>query len=264
MTEEKAKALSNPESFIQEVTEEVRRDRVYSVFRKYGWIGGVLILGIVGGTAFVEWQKSHSAGRAEGFGDALIEALDTGTPEARRAALEGVAADGEQLVLRDMIIASDPEEDRAATLAALERVLANPAATPVWRDLAVLRKVMVLGAELPLAERRGLLEEIATAGRPYRAMAMEQLAYLLVEEGRTDEAITALNALTTTEQATMGLRTRAGQMVTALGGKPPAVASDAVPGDAMPDGIGDEALTGGDVVPAAPAPAGQQGGTAAE
>ena len=36
--------MSNPESFIEEVTEEVRRDRLFAAFRKYGWIGVLLVL----------------------------------------------------------------------------------------------------------------------------------------------------------------------------------------------------------------------------
>ncbi len=42
--------MSNPDSFIEEVTEEVRRDKLYRLFRKYGWIGIVLVLGVVIGT----------------------------------------------------------------------------------------------------------------------------------------------------------------------------------------------------------------------
>lgn len=218
--------MSNPESFIDEVTEEVRRDRLYRLFRRYGWIGGVLILAIVAGTAFVEWRASREEARAEGFGDALIEALDTGTPEERRAALAAVPADGAQAVIRDMIAASDPAEDKAATLAALDRVIADPAAAPAWHDLAVLRRVVVAGADQPLAERRAALEGIAVAGRPYRALAAEQLAYLLIEEGKTDEAIAALSALTEAQDASGGLRGRAAQVITALGGTPPAAEAE--------------------------------------
>ena len=35
--------MSNPDSFIEEVTEEVRRDKLFALFRKYGWIAGCLL-----------------------------------------------------------------------------------------------------------------------------------------------------------------------------------------------------------------------------
>ena len=72
--------MSNPDSFIDEVTEEVRRDRLFRLFRKYGWIGVVIILGLVGGTAWTEWSKSRAESRAQAFGDAVIDALDTARP----------------------------------------------------------------------------------------------------------------------------------------------------------------------------------------
>ncbi len=36
--------MSNNDSFIDEVNEEVRRDKLYALFRKYGWIGVVAVL----------------------------------------------------------------------------------------------------------------------------------------------------------------------------------------------------------------------------
>ena len=216
--------MSNSDSFIDEVTEEVRRDRLFGLYRKYGWIGLVLILGIVGGTAANEWLKSRDEARAEGFGDALIEALDTGSAEERRAALAAVPADGDQALLKALILATDPGEDKPATLAALDAIAADLEAPAHYRDLAVLRRAIVAGADQPLAERRAALEGIAVAGRPYRALAAEQLAYLLLEEGRNDEAIAALGALTQAEDAPTSLRSRAEQVITALGGAVPQAA----------------------------------------
>ncbi|MFN3992981.1 MAG: hypothetical protein ACK4IU_08750 [Tabrizicola flagellatus] len=213
--------MSNPDSFIEEVTEEVRRDRLFGLFRKYGWIGVVVILALVGGTAWTEWQKSRDAARAEAFGDALIDALDHGTPEERREALASVPATGEQVAILNLILGSDPAEDKAATLAALESVANNAALSPAYRDLAVLRRVLVGGADLALADRRAALDGIAVAGRPYRTLAAEQLAYLLIEEGKPDEAVVALTALTQDQEASAALRARAGQVVTALGGTLP-------------------------------------------
>jgi hypothetical protein len=213
--------LSNPDSFIEEVTEEVRRDRLFGLFRKYGWIGGVVVLALVGGAAWTEWTKSRAEARAEVFGDAILDALDLGTPEERRVGLAAVPADGEQSALLQLILATNPDEDRAATLAALDQVAANAALPATYRDLAVLRRVLVAGAEVPLADRRAALEPIAAPGRPYRPLAAELLAYLLVEEGKTDEAIAAMLALIEDQQASGALRQRLSQMVTALGGTLP-------------------------------------------
>ena len=216
--------MSNPDSFIEEVTEEVRRDRLFRLFRKYGWIGVVVIVGLVGGTAWTEWSKAREASRAQAFGDALIDALDQGTPEERREALAAVPAGGEQTAILNLILASDPNEDKAATLAALDKVANDATLSPAYRDLAVLRRVLVAGSDLPVADRRTALDGIAVAGRPYRVLAAEQLAYLLIEDGKPDDAIAALSALMQDQEASGALRARLGQMITALGGTVPETA----------------------------------------
>jgi hypothetical protein len=213
--------LSNPDSFIEEVTEEVRRDRLFNLFRKYGWIGVLVVVAIVGGAAWNEWSKSRAEARAQGFGDALVDALDQGTPDERRAALAAIPADGQQAAILNLILASDPAADKAATLAALDVVVADTTLPASYRDLATLRRVLVAGADVALADRRAALQGIAGPGRPYRTLAEEQLAYLLVEEGKTDEAIAAMLALIQDQEASGALRTRVSQMVTALGGTLP-------------------------------------------
>ena len=221
----KGQGVSNPDSFIEEVTEEVRRDRLFGLFRKYGWIGVLLVLAIVGGAAWNEWSKSRAEARAEAFGDALIDALDLGSPEDRRAALAAIQVDGQQGAILQLILASDPQADRPATLAALDAIIADTGLPASYRDLAVLRRVVVAGADMPLADRRTALQGIATPGRPYRTLAEEQLAYLLIEEGQRDGAITALQALIQDQEASGALRARAGQVVTALGGTLPEASS---------------------------------------
>ncbi len=213
--------MSNNESFIDEVTEEVRRDKLFAMFRKYGWIGIVAVLGIVGGTAFNEWRQSRAEARAQAFGDAVLDALDLGATDERIAALGDVPATGEQAGLLGLMLSTDPESDKTATLAALEAVSNTADLSPLYRDLAVLRRVTVAGADVPLADRRAALQAIAIAGRPYRVLAQEQLAILLIEEGKRDEAISALTALLQDQEASQGLRRRAEQMIVALGGSLP-------------------------------------------
>lgn len=213
--------MSNNDSFIDEVTEEVRRDKLFAAFRKYGWIGVLVILGIVGGTAWNQWHQAQEAARAQAFGDAVLDALDLGAADERMAALADVPATGAQAGLLGLMLSTDPEADKAGALTALDKVAADAALAPIYRDLAVLRRVIVAGADSPLADRRTALEGIAVAGRPYRVLAQEQLALLAIEEGQTDAAITLLTALLTDQEATQGLRTRASQLIVALGGTVP-------------------------------------------
>jgi hypothetical protein len=67
-----------------------------------------------------------------------------------------------------------------------------------------------------------LLDPIAAPGRPFRTLALEQMALLSVEEGKADAAITSLEQLRQDQEAPPGLRSRAEQMIVALGGTPAA------------------------------------------
>ncbi|MDQ2066620.1 hypothetical protein Q9295_09555 [Xinfangfangia sp. CPCC 101601] len=233
--------MSNPDSFIDEVSEELRRDRLFRVFRKYGWIGVVLIIGIVVGTGVVQWRNAQAEARAEAFGDAVLEAYDLGNAADRRAALAAISADGDQAHLLALIEAADPAEDKAATLAALDRMISDASLAPAYRDLAVLRRVLVAGGDMPVAERRASLEPLAEPLRPYSALAREQLAYLMVEEGKAPEAIAALQALIQEQGVSRALQSRAAQMITVLGGTPeaPPVAETATPTAEIDDGFED-------------------------
>jgi hypothetical protein len=210
--------VSKTDSFIDEVTDEVRRDKLFALFRRYGWIGIALVLLIVGGAAWNEWQKAQARARAEAFGDAVLTALDTPDAAARRAALAAVPATGLQAAVLGLLLGSDPSQDQAATLVALDAVAANAALPVSYRDLAVLRSVSVAGAEMPAADRKAALEPLALEGRPYRPLAQEFLALLLVETGDAAGAVTALQALEADPRISAPQRQRVGQLIVALGG----------------------------------------------
>ena len=224
--------MSIPDSFIDEVTDEVRRDKLFAAFRKYGWVGIVLVLLIVGGAAYSEWQKSTAAARAEAFGDAALAALQK--PGAERAgAVAALPADKDQKAILELLMAANPAGDTAASLAALDALAADAAMPQVYRDLAVLRRVAVAGVGQPLADRRTALQGVAIPGRPFRTLAEEQLAYLMIEEGKKDEALKALTALIQDQEAPKAMRQRLGLVITALGGTVPAPAN-AAPASAAP------------------------------
>ena len=66
--------MSDTDSFIDEVTEEVRRDRLYAMMKRYGWIAVLIVILIVGGTAYREFSRAQAETRAQAFGDAIMTA----------------------------------------------------------------------------------------------------------------------------------------------------------------------------------------------
>ena len=49
--------MSDTDRFIDEVTEEVRRDRLFALMRRWGWVAVLIVALIVGGGGWYEWQK---------------------------------------------------------------------------------------------------------------------------------------------------------------------------------------------------------------
>ena len=127
--------MSNPDSFINEISEEVRRDRLYALLRRWGWVAALIVIGIVGGAAWTEWSRANRAAKAQAFGDSVMAALTAEDVAARRAALAGIEpADANQVAILGLLQASAAlDGDDADAQAARDRLLAV-ADTP---DLAV-------------------------------------------------------------------------------------------------------------------------------
>lgn len=205
---------SNPDNFIDEVTEEVRRDQLYGYLKRYGWIGIVLVAGIVGGTAWVEISKSRSAARAAAFGDAMIAALTLEDPAARRAALEAIeTGSADQNAVRVMYLAQSSED--AGKLAA---IYADTSLPLIYRHLAEFRRLLLAGEALEA--RAAGFTALAAPGAPYRLLAEEQLALIDLERGDKNAALGRFKLLTEDTEASAALRQRAQQVIVALGGMP--------------------------------------------
>ncbi len=222
--------MSNTDSFVDEVTDAVRRDRLFAAFRKYGWIGVLLVVLIVGGAALREWQKAKAEDRAQSFGDAALAALEVTDPAARAAAFAALPADADQKALQALLLTATPDGDKATSLATLDALIADKTQPEVYRDLAILRRVALAGTDQPLAERRSALREVAVPGRPFRTLAEEQLAYLLIEEGGKAEALLVLMQLVQDQEAPAAMRRRVASAITAMGGILPVTV--AAPADA--------------------------------
>ena len=213
--------MSNQDSFIDEVTEEVRRDRLFATFRRYGWIGIAAVIVIVGGAAINEWRKASARAEAEALGDAVLSAFQTESAAGRVEALAAIdpddnAARSAVLTLAQataLVEAGEVEE--AVTL--LETLSVDPGAPRVYQDLATL-KAAIVGAGIVEPEIRiGRLNSLVSTGSAFSLMALEQVALAEIEVGNTEAAIAALRQILVDANVTQDLRRRASQLMVSLG-----------------------------------------------
>lgn len=210
--------MSQADSFIEEVTEEVRRDRLYAMARKYGWIAVLAIVGIVGGAAFLEWQKAQERAAAEGLGDAIYAALERESALSRVAALESIDARGNASALVSLLASAEvasADIDRAGDL--LKGIIDNAELPRIYRDLAALKLAGLSEYPIMTSERAALLDPLTVPGAPLRLLAQEQLALLNLEQGETDLARELLQAVADDAEAGAAQRQRIDQILTVIG-----------------------------------------------
>ena len=151
---------------------------------------------------------------------AVIAAMDG---EDRVAALNAVPATGAQLALRQLLIAGVADTaGKADTVAALRSVADDADLPASLRALALLKAVILAGPTMDPVIREAALAGLAAPGAPFRQLAMEQQAVMLVESGQTDAAVTLLRQILQEPELMAGLQQRAAGLIVALGADPAA------------------------------------------
>lgn len=213
--------MSDTDSFIDEVTEEVRRDRLFLMLKRYGWIGGAAVALIVGGAAFREFSKAQDQAAAEALGDGITAALEIDGREEQAAALAAVTADsaGGKAILKMLEAGALAEAGKPAeAVARLEAVAIDGELPPIYRHIASFKALALQTETLSVADRRLQFEALAQPGAPLALLASEQLALLDVEEGNSDAAIARLREIAADAAVSADLKERATQVIVALGG----------------------------------------------
>lgn len=217
--------MSNTDSFINEVSEEVQRDRLFALLRRYGWIAVVVVIALVGGTAWTSIQAERKEAAARDLGDQILVALEAGDSTAQLAALETVQVDGPASAVTAFLKANVAvaADDAAAGLAGLDALATNGDIPEIYRQIAAFRALQLRGtsgpAQATIDERRIGYEALAIPGNPLRLLAEEQLALIDLEAGDTSAAIDRLNAILIDAEVTDGLAQRARELILVLGGE---------------------------------------------
>lgn len=210
--------MSDTDSFIEEVSEEVRRDKLYRFFKKYAWVFVGLVILIVGGAAVSEYLKARDTAASQAVGEALLSAQENNDA----AGFATIAAEGgEAAILAKLdqaaVLAFDGQTGAAAAI--LDAIASDGDVLPLYRDLALLKSVMINGENMTAADLDSALVGLASVGAPFRLLAIEQRAIVSLRNGDTAAALADLKEILDDPSTTQDLRNRTQELTISLGGE---------------------------------------------
>ncbi|PCJ76365.1 MAG: hypothetical protein COA53_03710 [Rhodobacteraceae bacterium] len=210
--------MSETDSFIEEVSGEVRRDKLFGFFKKYLWVFIAIVIFIVGGAAVNEYLKAKRETDAQAVGEALLAAQAANDA----GAFAAVAANGggaKVLAKLDQaaVLAFEGQAGAAATI--LNEISTDGDVLPVYRDLALLKSIMVNGENMSAADLDSAFAGLTSDGAPFRLLAIEQRAIVNLRNGDTEAALSDLGEIMVDTNTTQDLRTRAQELAISLGGE---------------------------------------------
>ena len=215
--------MSDTDSFLQEVSEELRRDRLYRNMRKYGWIAILVVIVIVGAATYREYLKSQAETKAELFGTSIIDALNEKNAADRISKLQKINAPGENAkAVVAMLLSAELIGNETASLemSSLSDAIEGLSVDTHYRDLLNFKILLKSSEIMNLDERMKAFKALSKPGNPFRLLAEEQMALIELELGNTENAIEKISQILLDAELTTGLRNRATQMMIALGKDP--------------------------------------------
>ena len=218
--------MSDTDSFIEEVSEEVRRDRLYNFFRKYAWVGVLTVLTIVGGTAFLEFKKAAAKSKAEEVGSAVMKALE-GSDEKERAKLlaniEVTNPEVKSIVAMLKAAEETTLQNYAAASKSLKAISEDLSTAQIYRDIAEFKFLLLSHDRIDDSLLLTGFEELASAGNPFRLLAEEQIAIIKLKNRENDAAVAKLRSILEDAELTDTIRQRVTQLLISLGIDPSSI-----------------------------------------
>jgi hypothetical protein len=230
------------DSFVQEVDESLRQDRIMALARRYGlWVAGAFVVALLGVSGWMLWKdQTLKASRAHAEEYAAAQRM------AREGNLEGAKAEFERLT------GDGPEVYRVmarmehAALVALEGDLqaavtefdqaAEEADDPLMREMAQLRAAYLVAETQDFAALQARLQPLIESESRLSYLARELLAIEAWEAGDNDLARDTLENLTLAFDAPETVRERAQIALAVIGPAPAASADGAVDAPAPSEG----------------------------
>jgi len=181
----------------------------------------LLVLALVGGTAYREYKISSATFDAQKTGDAIISAMSLDSPDARIQALDEIEAVGPNRAIIALLGAAQYQsiEEFGSSFEKLEQVESGDAPS-AYVELATFKKLLIEDGGFDESARIDALNDIAGSASAYALYAKEQLALIDLSAGRKEAAINRLSEIFNDANVSQSLRQRVSQLMIILGENP--------------------------------------------
>ena len=198
----------------REVDEEVRRERLEQLWRRYGTYitaAALVVLACVGawrGYIYWEERKAAEAGAAYEAASGLADAGKHSEAEAAFAKLASEGTAGYRSLARFREAAQFGLSDPKAAVAAYDALASDASLGQSMQDLAAVRAALLLVDTASYQDLRTRLEPLTAADRPFRHSARELLAFGAWRAGDSAAARQWIEAVVSDPTTPGSIRTR--------------------------------------------------------
>jgi hypothetical protein len=215
---------SDGETFLREVDEELRKERVNNFVARYGWAiiaGVVLFLGAIGGWIWWQHRQAEEAGKQ---GETMLEALD---------ALESGNRSGAQPKIAELATSDIPgyrvaalfaranaelgANNNRAAVATLKSIADNQEFDEIYRNAALVRQTAIEFDALQPQVVIQRLQPLARPGQPWFGTAGEMVGIAYMKMNQPNRAGPLFGQIARDDTVPPSIRTRAAQMAGSLG-----------------------------------------------
>ena len=188
--------MANPESFLEEVAEEVRRDRLFKFFKKNGWIIAFVVLATLCASIAYEWRKNSEISRAKSNGDLLALALE----KSQKGNLEELLVllsdnspylrpSSDLMAVTKLYYAEllyNIDNDSSESMSVLKEIFSNESISTTLRQLAKIKYLLLFSGDNKV--KQDLIDELSSPDNHYRFLAQEHKVQTYLARGMFDEA----------------------------------------------------------------------------
>jgi hypothetical protein len=201
-----------------EVDEDLRRDRMAALWKRWGGlILGAAIVVVLATAAVTFWKRQQATQRAESTA-ALAQAVSTAStdPKATADNLAAYATKADsshaRLALLEEAAARVQAGDPVGAVALYDRVAQDKDADQLTRDSAALRAATLRFDQLPPADVIKALQPLAAPNAPFSSLARELIALATAKSGDRAQAAKLFDELAKDQTTPPGVAQRAREM----------------------------------------------------